>query len=264
MDPARRLLAGRWGSPLAAQLAVVASLLVIWQITARLGALGAVPTPVEVGRALLAIFASGAVWEPLGTTLAGWAISLLLAVVVGIVVGFPLGTSRLAYRLSVFTLDFLRTIPALVLVPLVVLLYGSGLESTILLAFLGAVWAVIMQTIYGARDVDPTALQTFMSFRVRRWDTVRFLLVPTALPYIATGVRLAAAICLLVTISAQIVIPAGGLGEQILTAQLGGAVPTMYAYIFLCGALGVGANAAFGKLEAKALAWHPSHRKVAA
>ncbi|MCK6212104.1 ABC transporter permease subunit [Georgenia sp. EYE_87] len=240
------------------------ALLVLWHLGASLGGLGAVPTPVEVGSAVVLVIASDAVWEPLGITLAGWAISLVLAVVVGVAAGFPLGMNRIAYRMSVFSLDFLRTIPALVLVPLVVLLYGSGLQSTVLLAFFGAVWAVTMQAIYGAHDVDRVARDTFRSFRTRRRDTITLLLVPTALPYIATGIRLAAAICLLITISAQLVIPAGGMGEQILTSQLGGAVPEMYAYIFLCGVLGVAVNAGFRRLEALALAWHPSYRKRSA
>src|SRR6478609_4125758 len=239
------------------QLLVIFALLIVWQIAAVVGQLGAVPTPVDVARAIIGIAVSGSIWEPLMRTLTAWASSLVLAVIVGVVIGFALGISRFAYRLTVFALDFLRTIPALVLVPLVVLLYGSGLESTILLAFFGAVWAVIMQTIYGTRDIDPTARQTFRSFRVRPLDTVKSLIIPSAMPYIATGIRLAAAICLLVTISAQIVIPAGGLGEQILASLLGGAITEMYAYIFLCGALGTAVNATFSKLEARALAWHP-------
>lgn len=251
-------------SPRLAQVGVVVVLLTLWHVAATFGGLGAVPTPVDVGNALVSLVTHGAVWAPLGETLAGWAISLTLAVTVGVLIGFPLGTNRLAYRMSVFTLDFLRTIPALVLVPLAVLLYGSGLTSTVLLALFGGVWAVTMQAIYGAHDVDRVARDTFRSYRVGRWDTVTKLLVPTALPYIATGVRLAAAICLLVTISAQIVIPAGGIGERILTSQLGGAVPEMYAYIVLCGVLGVSVNAAFSRLESAALAWHPAHRKVAA
>jgi ABC-type nitrate/sulfonate/bicarbonate transport system permease component len=257
-------LARRLPSPRIAQVLVVIVLLVAWQSFATIGDLGAVPTPVAVAAAAFEIIVDGALWVPLGATLASWAASLILAIVIGVAIGFPLGASRIAYRMSVFTLDFLRTIPALVLVPLVVLLYGSGLESTVLLAFFGAVWAVIMQTIYGAHDVDKVARDTFRSFRVRSRDTLLFLLVPTALPYIATGIRLAAAICLLVTISAQIVIPAGGLGESILTSQLGGAVPTMYAYIVFCGLLGVGVNAGFARLERALLSWHPAHRTVIA
>lgn len=247
---------------LLSQLGVFALILGIWQIAAMSGQLGAVPTPLIVGGAVLSLIVDGSVWLPLAETLISWFVSLVLAVVIGVLLGFPLGISKVAYRLSVFTLDFLRTIPALVFVPLVVLLYGSGIESTILLAFVGAVWAMIMQTIYGARDMEPVARDTFRSFKVRRWDTVRHLLIPTALPYIATGIRLAAAICLLISISAQIVIPAGGFGEQIVASQLGGAIAQMFAYIFLCGVLGVGIDAAFAYFERRVLAWHPSHRKV--
>src|SRR3954465_15649489 len=84
------------------QLVVIVFLLVLWQITATLGRLGAVPTPVDVAQAMIAIFVDGSVWAPLGATLVAWALSLMLAVLVGVVVGFPLGVSRVAYRLTVF------------------------------------------------------------------------------------------------------------------------------------------------------------------
>lgn len=244
------------------QLGVIALVLGAWQVAAVSGQLGAVPTPIVVAGAVLGLVVDGSVWGPLAETLASWFISLLMAVLVGVVIGFPLGVSKVAYRMSVVTLDFLRTIPALVFVPLVVLLYGAGLQSTILLAFFGAVWAMVMQTIYGARDLDPVARETFRSFGVRRWDTVTRLLLPTALPYMATGVRLSAAICLLISISAQIVMPAGGFGEQIVVHQLGGALPQMFAYIALCGVLGMAIDSMFRWLERSVLAWHPSHRKV--
>lgn len=244
------------------QLGVIGLVLGVWQVAAVAGQLGAVPTPLVVADAVLGLVVNGSVWGPLAETLASWFISLLLAVVIGMVVGFPLGVSRVTYRLSVVTLDFMRTIPALVFVPLVVLLYGSGLQSVTLLAFFGAVWAMIMQSIYGARDLDPVARDTFRSFGIRRWDTVTQLLIPTALPYMATGIRLAAAICLLISISAQIVIPAGGFGEQIVLHQLGGALPQMFAYIVLCGVLGMVIDSTFRWFERRVLAWHPSHRKV--
>lgn len=194
-------------------------------------------------------------------TMLSWAISFAIAVVLGVLIGFPLGMSNLAYRLTSFLLDFLRTIPALVLVPLVVLLFGSKLPSTVLLASFAAVWAVMMQTIYGARDVDPQARDAFKSFRVRASDRFFLLLLPSAAPYIATGIRLAAAICLLVTISAQIVIPADGIGKSIVLAGLADANATMYAYILLSGVLGLVINAVFERLESVVLKWHPSQRK---
>lgn len=257
-----RKIRTRKGKSRTDQVLVVVGLLVLWQIFAAIGSLGAVPTPIEVADALGSLIVEGTIWAPLGETMLSWTLGLVAAIIVGVAVGFLLGVSRIAYRMSALTLDFLRTIPALVLVPLVALLYGSGIQSVVVLAFLAAVWAVIMQAIYGVHDVDPVARETFLSLRVRKIDYVRLLLLPSAAPYLSTGIRLAAAVCLLVSISAQIVIPAGGLGEAILIAQLGGAVPEMYAYIFLCGLLGLAIDAAFRAMERRALNWHPAHRKT--
>ena len=121
-------------------------------------------------------------------------------------------------------------------------------------------WAVLLQVIYGVRDVDPVARDVFRSFRVRRSDVILRLILPTAAPYIATGLRLAAAICLLLTLSVQIVIAAPGIGQQIVLAQLGGAIAKMYAYIVLSGVLGIALNAIFVAIERAALHWHPSFR----
>lgn len=259
-SPARRLLdaKARVG---AAKIGFVFATLAVWQVLVVTDRLRFVPSPIDVGLALVDVCASGEVWSPLGTTILAWAISFSLAVGVGVAIGFPLGSSSLAYRMSGLVLDFCRTIPTLALVPLAILLYGTGVESTVLLASFGAVWAVLLQTIYGVRDVDPLARDVFRSCRATRREVLIRLVLPTATPYIATGVRLAAAISLLLTLSAQIIMPAPGLGEQIVVSQLGGAIPQMYAYIALCGLLGVGLNAVFVALERGVLHWHPAHRK---
>ncbi|WEG08479.1 ABC transporter permease subunit [Microbacterium horticulturae] len=239
---------------------VVAALLV-WQIAAAAGDLGAVPTPVDVGAAILVVFINGQVWAPLGVTLAAAALAFAVSTAIGVAVGFLLGASNLAYRLSVFVLDFCRTIPALGLMPLIVLVFGAKMQGTVVLAVIGAVWAVLLQTIYGVRDVDPVARDSFRSYRVRRIDVVFRLILPSAAPYIATGLRLAAAVALLITLSAEIIIPSPGIGQEIMLAQSGGAIPEMYAYIVLAGLLGVAINAVFVALEHVVLAWHPTHRE---
>ena len=243
------------------QALVFAGLVALWWIGSLAGSIGAVPSPPEVVVALATEIAIGAIWMPIGITLASWALSFGISAVLGIAIGLPLGMSRVAYRFTSFVVDFMRTIPALVLVPLVVLLFGSKLPSTVLLASFAAVWAVLMQTIYGARDVDPVARDTFTSFRVRPVDRFFLLLLPSAAPFIATGLRLAAAVCLLVTISAQIIIPADGIGKVIVVSGLADATATMYAYILLCGLLGISINAFFVWLESAVLAWHPAYRK---
>lgn len=260
--PRRRSRATAGARNLAAKIAFIVLLLLLWQVAASGGRLGAVPVPTGVATALAGIFVDGSVWGPLGITMTSWAISFVAAAVLGVVIGFPLGASRLAYRMSSFLLDFCRTIPALALVPLAVLMFGTSIQSTVLLATFGATWAVLLQTVYGVRDVDPVARETFRSYRVRRSDVLSRLILPTAAPYLATGLRLAAAISLLLTLSVQIVIAAPGIGQQIVLTSLGGAVDKMYAYIVLSGVLGIAINAAFVRIERAVLRWHPSHREV--
>ena len=86
------------------------------------------------------------------------------------------------------------------------------------------------------------------------------MLWPTALPYVFTGVRLAASVALVLAITAELVIGAPGLGNQIAVAQTSGAVPTMYALIAVTGLLGVAINLAARSLERRSLAWHQSVR----
>jgi ABC-type nitrate/sulfonate/bicarbonate transport system permease component len=247
-------------SLLTRQIAFIVTLLLVWQLSAVEGKLGAIPTPLAVAGALAEQVLTGTLWEPLLHTVQAWALSLLLAVIIGLPVGFLLGASRTAYNVSVFVLDFSRTVPALALVPLAILLFGSGIGSTVLLAVFGCVWSIMLQTIYGVREVDPVARDTFRSYRVSRPSVVLKLVLPSAAPFIATGFRIAASVALLLTVSTEIVIPAPGMGEEIIVAQLGGATSKMYAYIFVCGLLGIAINWLFMRAERAVLAWHPSHR----
>src|SRR5699024_9907011 len=110
-----RKIRTRKGKARTNQVLVIVGLLVLWQIFATVGSLGAVPTPIEVTVAFGSFIAGGTIWSPLGETMLSWALSLVTAIIVGVAVGFPLGISPIAYRMSALTLDFLRTIPALVL-----------------------------------------------------------------------------------------------------------------------------------------------------
>jgi ABC-type nitrate/sulfonate/bicarbonate transport system permease component len=113
---------------------------------------------------------------------------------------------------------------------------------------------------YGVQDVDPVAQETARSFRMGWWSRVRHLVWPTALPYVLTGVRLAAAVALILAITAELVIGSPGLGNRIGAAQSGGAVATMYALVLVTGGLGVTVNLLARLLERRVLRWHPSIR----
>jgi ABC-type nitrate/sulfonate/bicarbonate transport system permease component len=114
--------------------------------------------------------------------------------------------------------------------------------------------------LHGVADVDPVARDTAASYRFTPWAKIRYLLLPTGLPYIMTGLRLSAAVALILAITAELVIGTPGLGKEIGIAMASSAVPAMYALIFVVGLFGVAVNVAFRALERRVLAWHTSVR----
>ncbi|MDQ0382858.1 ABC transporter permease [Amycolatopsis thermophila] len=246
-----------------AKIGFIAAILALWELAVRLGQPGSVPSPSEVAPALADVISDGRLVGPVLQTLTAWALGLLLATAIGVAAGLVLGVSPVAERLTRFTVDFLRTIPSLALVPLAVLLYGSGTGSTLLLVVSAATWPILLQTAHGVHAVDPVASETCRSYRVRLHHRILFLVLPGAAAYLATGVRIAAAVSLLLSLSAELIIPAPGIGQEIAVTQLGGDLPAMYAWIFVAGVLGVLINALFSRLERALLRWHPAHRQEA-
>ncbi|MBT3154318.1 ABC transporter permease subunit [Streptomyces sp. CHD11] len=218
------------------------------------------PPAGRVAGALGAELRDGAFWTALGDTLTGWALGLAIAVGAGVVVGVLVSVVPYLREATASTIEFLRPIPSVALIPLAVLLYGTGLGSVLVLVVYAAFWQVLIQVLYGVQDVDPVAEETARSYGLGAWARIRHVLWPTALPYVMTGVRLAAAVALILTVTAELVIGAPGLGARIAVAQTSQAVPEMYALIVVAGLLGLLINVGARSVERRALAWHQSVR----
>jgi ABC-type nitrate/sulfonate/bicarbonate transport system permease component len=117
-----------------------------------------------------------------------------------------------------------------------------------------------VQTLYGVRDVDPVADQTARCYGLGRLARIRYVLWPTAQPYVATGIRLAASVALILAVTAELVIGSPGLGQEITTAQAGGATALVYGLILVTGLLGLAVNVGLRALERRVMAWHVSVR----
>jgi ABC-type nitrate/sulfonate/bicarbonate transport system permease component len=204
--------------------------------------------------------ADPAFWTALGDTLTGWALGLAIASCAGIVAGVVLSVVPYLRQATASTIEFLRPIPSVALIPLAVLLYGSELRSVLLLVVYASFWQVLIQVLYGVQDVDPVAEETARSYGLGTWARIRYVLWPTALPYVMTGVRLAAAVALILAVTAELVIGAPGLGQRIGVAQTSQAVPELYALIVVTGLLGLVINVGARAVERRALAWHQSVR----
>jgi ABC-type nitrate/sulfonate/bicarbonate transport system permease component len=232
------------------------------EVVPRLGLVSRdfLPPASEILRTLGHEMAGRELWTALGETMRAWAIGLGIAFVLAVAVGMLIETIPGARAATVSTIEFLRPIPSVALIPLATLLYGADLGSSLLLVVYAAFWQVLIQVLYGIADVDPVARETARSYRLGRWSTFRRLVWPTALPYVMTGLRLAAAVAFILAVTAELVIGGPGLGREIQLAQSGGAVATVYALITVAGCVGVVVNLAVRALERRVLAWHPSVR----
>ena len=200
-----------------------------------------------------------------GATLAAWAVGLGVALVIAVPVGVLLGSSWRGYLASTAAIEFLRPIPSVALIPLAILLLGRGLDMKVLLVAYASVWPILFNTIYGVREVDPLARDTGRVFGLGRTAVLWQITLPSASPFIATGVRVSAAIALILAISAELI--AGGtqgLGVWMLAnSQAGVPRELLYAGIVVAGLLGLALNALLVSGERRLFAWHPRVRAAA-
>lgn len=244
------------------RVAVVVGALATWSLAARvdLASDQALPGTGEVLLRLVERLGSTELWVALGQTMVGWSLSLGMGILIAVPLGILLGVSEFAYASSRFVVDFLRTIPALGLIPLAALMFGATRSTELVIVVPACVWPLLLQVVYGVRNADPVARETARSYRLGRLRTLRHVVLPGALPFAATGLRLAAIIGMLLAISIELLVLVPGLGRLIAIAQRNGEIVDVYAYTLVAGFVGLGVVLAFGLLERRLIHWHPSQR----
>jgi ABC-type nitrate/sulfonate/bicarbonate transport system permease component len=243
-------------------IAGILGFLLVWEVIPAIGIVNPryLPPASEAIAELLRDFGQMAFWVAVGETLLAWGIGLAIAVVLAVLLGFIIGYNAFLRKFTHSTVEFLRPIPSVALIPLAVLLFGVRIESTLMLVVYASFWQVFIQVLYGVADVDNVAMQTAKSYGLGTFARIRHVVFPTALPYLMTGVRLGAAVALILAITAELVIGAPGLGREIALAQSGGAIAAMYALILATGLIGVLINLVMRWIERKTLSWHSSIR----
>ncbi|HZE40249.1 MAG TPA: ABC transporter permease subunit [Stackebrandtia sp.] len=246
-------------------LAGVGCALVLAEALPRMGIVDPrhLPPTSRIAAALAAELGRSGFWLAVADTVAAWAQGLAIAVVAGVACGVVIATVPGLRAVTASTIEFLRPIPSVALIPLAILLLGTDIRSTLLLVVYASFWQVLVQVVAGIHDIDPVAADTARAFRLSAPQRIWHLALPTALPYVLTGVRLAASVALVLAVTAELVIGAPGLGQEISVAMTAGAVPRMYALIAVAGVLGVAVNLAARGTEHRLLRWHPSVREEA-
>jgi ABC-type nitrate/sulfonate/bicarbonate transport system permease component len=156
-------------------LAGLLGFLVLLEVAPRIGLVPEryLPPTSQILGALADELQEPSFWVALGDTLEGWAIGLGLALVAGIGLGLLIGSVPALRAATASTIEFLRPIPSVALIPLAVLLFGTDLRSKLLLVVYASFWQVLIQVLYGVQDVDPVAMDTAHSYRLGRWARVR-------------------------------------------------------------------------------------------
>ncbi|HEY6068257.1 MAG TPA: ABC transporter permease [Gaiellaceae bacterium] len=240
----------------------IAAALVFWEAISRTGVISEkdLPAMSTTFRELWSLMQTGGFWLAFGQTVRGWALGLAVATVLAVPIGILLGSSEFAASAFRVPIEFLRPIPSAALIPLLFLTLGTTLKSEIFLASFGAFWPLLVQTMYGVRDVDPIAMDTARSFGVGGLERLYRITLPSAVPYIATGLRISSTVSLILAFTAELFMGLPGLGQKVNFAQAYGLDKQLYAYALATGFLGVAIHLAMTALERRALRWHPSQR----
>ncbi len=253
-------------TPIFAAAVSIAAFLALWQYVSTSGLISEqdLPAMTTTFQELWRMMHTQAFWTAFGQTVRGWALGLVIATVLAVPIGIVLGSSEFAGRAFRIPIEFLRPIPSAALIPLLFLTLGTTLNSEIFLAAFGAFWPLLVQTIYGVRDVDPVALDTARSFGIGRFERLYRIKLPSAVPYIATGLRISSAVSLILAFTAELFMGIPGLGQIMNVAESFGLTVQVYAIALATGFLGLAIYVVFAALERWALRWHPSQREAGA
>lgn len=254
--------ARRWGEAIVLPALGVAVALAAFEVAPRVGILprSAFPPVSEIFAALGDIATTDHLWEAIGDTLAAWARAMVIATLIAVPLGLAIGANRIGALMTRLVIDFLRPIPSVALIPILILLYGTRPSLKVALATFGATFPLLFQAMYGIADVDPVAKDTARAFGLPWWSRLRRIVLPSCAPYLATGLRISASVALILVVTGEFIVGIPGLGREVLILHQSGAYDKMYAWIIVAGLLGIVVNLVFHAVERRVLFWHPSHR----
>ena len=233
----------------------MAVLLGLWEVLVRWGLVEFqnLPAPSAVAAGFWDVLVSGellgAVLHTLRVTVLAW----VAASALGIVLGLLLGLSRPAWRWSMASIEVLRAVPPVSLVPMALLVFGFSVRMELTLIVYVSAWPVLVNTIDGVRAVPVELLDVARMLRLSRLATLRKIVVPSARPAIVVGLRLALSLALVLAVVAEMLGNPRGLGNELISAQQALQPAEMFAYVFTIGLLGIGLNAAFRSLSSWAV-----------
>ena len=241
-------------------------LIALWQIASSQGWLSTrvLPAPSEVIKAAWTLSASGELWTHVkvsaGRALAGLAVGGGL----GLAFGLLTGSVKFFETLLDSTIQMVRNIPALALIPLVILWFGIDETAKLFLIAVSVFFPIYINTFHGIRNVDPGLIEMGRTYGLTRWQLYREVILPGALSSILVGLRFSLGLMWVILIVAETISAQAGIGYLTMNAREFLQTDVVLVGILLYALLGKLADMFARGLERYWLRWHPGYQSAAA
>ena len=243
----------------------IVPLLVIagWEVASRTGWLSTriLPEPFAVAQAAWSLLKSGELLRDVAISTGRAVAGLAIGGGLGLALGLLTGTFSTAETLLDTTLQMVRNVPHLALIPLVILWFGIDETAKLFLVALGVFFPVYLNTLHGIRSVDPQLIEMGRVYGMSDPELFRRVIFPGALPSIFVGIRFALGIMWLTLIVAETIAASSGLGYMAMQAREFMLIDVVVLSILIYALLGKLADSASRLLERLTLAWHPAFQK---
>ena len=240
------------------------AILLIWQAASVAGLLPVrvLPAPSDVARAGWKLLLSGELVQNIWVSFWRASIGFLIGGGIGFAFGLANGLSQLSSKLTDTTLQMIRNVPHLALIPLVILWFGIDESAKLFLVALGVFFPIYLNTLHGIRTVDPQLIEMGRVYGTSESELFRRVIFPGALPSIFVGLRFALGIMWLTLIVAETIAASSGLGYMAMQARGFMQIDVVVLSILIYALLGKVADSASRALERLTLSWHPAFSKV--
>lgn len=238
-------------------------LIMIWQIASSVGVLQSrvLPAPTAVVSAFWHLLVSGELWQHVKVSAGRAFLSLLVGGGLGLILGLLNGSSRIASTLLDTTLQMIRNIPALALIPLVILWFGIDETAKLFLVAVGVFFPMYINTYHGIRSVDPQLIEMGKSYGLNRWQLYKDIILPSAMPSILVGLRFSLGLVWVLLIVAETISAQAGIGYMTMNAREFLQTDIVLVGILLYALLGKLADVLAQALEHYLLRWHAGYQK---
>jgi ABC-type nitrate/sulfonate/bicarbonate transport system permease component len=228
------------------------ALLAIWQLVGSDTSVS-FPPPDTWITAIGDLASSGVLWPAARATLITFAVSLVLATIVGVLFGMVIGASRVVDRALTPIMDFFRSLPPPAIVPPAILILGISLTMSVTVVVIAIVWPILLNTVTAMRAVPRVRREMSRTLGLSAAERLGKVIVPSLLPGIMVGVRISVSISLVVTLVVDILGSGEGLGQLITLRQQAFDAASVWGLLLLIGAFGFLVNALIAALERRVL-----------